>query len=90
MTLKFLPPQSNDSPRSGLAQWIDARNESSLDMKVDGTIDMLFCDSDAPLREQEVRRLLPQMNPWGLILMHDANSSMKIVRESALGWKQKD
>jgi len=69
---------------SGLAQWIEARNESSLDMKVDGVIDMLFCDSDAPLREQEVRRFLPQMNQWGLILMHDANSSMKIVRESAL------
>ncbi len=69
---------------SGLVQWIDARNESSLDMKVAGSIDMLFCDSDAPLREQEVRRFLPQMNPWGLILMHDANSSMKIVRESAL------
>ena len=69
---------------SGLAQWIDARNETSLDMKVSGTIDMLFCDSDAPLREQEVRRFLPQMNPWGLILMHDASSSMKIVRESAL------
>ena len=69
---------------SGLAQWIDARNESSLDMKVDGIIDMLFCDSDAPLREQEVRRFLPQMNPWGLILMHDASSAMKIVRESAL------
>jgi prolipoprotein diacylglyceryl transferase len=69
---------------SGLAQWIDARNESSLDMKVDGTIDMLFCDSDAPLREQEVRRFLPRMNPWGLILMHDGSSSMKVVRESAL------
>jgi predicted O-methyltransferase YrrM len=53
-------------------------------MSVEGTIDMLFCDSDAPLREQEVRRFLPQMNPWGLILMHDANSAMKIVRESAL------
>jgi len=35
---------------SGLAQWIDARNESSLDMKVSGAIYMLFCDSDAPLR----------------------------------------
>ena len=69
---------------SDLGQWIDARNVSSLDMNVEGTIDMLFCDSDAPLREQEVRRFLPQMNPWGLILMHDANSAMKIVRESAL------
>ena len=39
-------------------QWID-----SLDMNVEGTIDMLFCDSDAPLREWEVRRFLPQMLP---------------------------
>jgi len=69
---------------SGLGGWIDARNESSLDMKVAGRIDMLFCDSDAPLREQEVRRFLPQMNPHGLILMHDASSSMKTVREAAL------
>ena len=69
---------------SGLGQWIDARNESSLDMKVDGRIDLLFCDSDAPLREREVRKFLPQMNPHGLILMHDASSSMKVVRESAL------
>jgi prolipoprotein diacylglyceryl transferase len=69
---------------SGVGGWIDARNESSLDMKVSGRIDMLFCDSDAPLREQEVRKFLPQMNPHGLILMHDASSSMKTVREAAL------
>ena len=69
---------------SELAQWIDARNESSLDMKVAGRIDLLFCDSDAPIREQEVRKFLPQMNPHGLILMHDASSSMKTVREAAL------
>ena len=69
---------------SELGQWIDARNESSLEMKIEGRIDLLFCDSDAPLREQEVRRFLPQMNPHGLILMHDANSAMKTVREGAL------
>jgi prolipoprotein diacylglyceryl transferase len=69
---------------SGLAKWIDARNESSLEMKVDGRIDMLFCDSDVPLREQEVRRFLQQINPYGLILMHDASSAMKSVREGAL------
>jgi predicted O-methyltransferase YrrM len=69
---------------SGLGEWIDARNESSLDMRVEGRIDMLFCDSDAPLREQEVRKFLPQMNPHGLILMHDASSLMKTVREGAL------
>jgi predicted O-methyltransferase YrrM len=69
---------------SGLSDWIDARNESSLEMKVAGRIDLLFCDSDAPLREQEVRRFLSQMNPHGLILMHDASSAMKTVREAAL------
>jgi len=69
---------------SGLEPWIDARNESSLEIKVDGRIDLLFCDSDTPIREREVRRFLPQMNPHGLILMHDASSSMKTVREAAL------
>lgn len=69
---------------SGLAEWIDLRNESSLEMKVEGRIDLLYCDSDLPLREQEVRRFLPQMNPHGLILMHDASSDLKIVRDGAL------
>jgi predicted O-methyltransferase YrrM len=69
---------------SGLAEWIDCRNESSLEMKVNGRIDLLFSDSDMPVREQEVRRFLPQMNPNGLILMHDASSHLKHVREAAL------
>lgn len=69
---------------AGLSKWIEARHESSLEMSVDGRIDMLFCDSDVPLREQEVRRFLPQINPYGLILMHDASSAMKSVREGAL------
>ncbi len=69
---------------SGLGKWIEARNASSLEMEVDGPIDMLFCDSDPELREQEVRRFLPQMNPYGLILIHDASSHMKSVREGAL------
>jgi predicted O-methyltransferase YrrM len=63
---------------------IDLRNESSLEMKVDGTIDLFFSDSDMPIREQEVRRYLPQISPFGLILMHDASSHLKEVREAAL------
>jgi predicted O-methyltransferase YrrM len=70
--------------KSALGGWIDARNESSLEMKVEGRIDLLFCDSDAPIRGQEVRHFLPQVNPYGLILMHDASSSMKTVRDAAL------
>ncbi len=69
---------------SELSRWIECRNESSLDMKVEGTIDLLFSDSDMPIREQEVRRILPQMNPNGVILMHDASSHLKQVRDAAL------
>lgn len=68
---------------SGLGDWIELRNQSSLDMKVEGTIDLFFSDSDLPIREQEVRRFLPQINPFGLILMHDASSHLKVVREAA-------
>src|SRR5271157_315482 len=63
---------------------IDLRNESSLEMKVEGTIDLLFSDSDMPIREEEVQRYLPQISPFGLILMHDASSHLKQVRDAAL------
>lgn len=63
---------------------IDLRNESSLEMKVEGTIDLFFSDSDMPIREQEVRRYLPQISPFGIILMHDASSHLKQVRDAAL------
>src|ERR1700679_975024 len=38
-----------------LAPFIELRNESSLEMTVEGTIDLLFSDSDMPIRELEVR-----------------------------------
>ena len=69
---------------SPLRPRIELRNESSLEMTVEGTIDLLFSDSDMPVREAEVKRFLPQMNPHGLILMHDASSHLKVVREAAL------
>jgi prolipoprotein diacylglyceryl transferase len=69
---------------SGLMQWIDLRNISSLDLNVDGAIDLLFSDSEITIREQEVRHFLPQINPTGLILMHDASSHLKTLREAAL------
>ncbi|MBV8207593.1 MAG: class I SAM-dependent methyltransferase [Acidobacteria bacterium] len=73
---------------SGLQQWIQLRNQSSLELEVAGPIDLLFSDSDLPVREQEVRRFLPLMNPHGLILMHDASSHLKVVREAALRLEQ--
>jgi predicted O-methyltransferase YrrM len=69
---------------SALADWIECRNESSLETKINGTIDLLFSDSDQAIREQEVRRFLPQVSPNGLILIHDASSHQKTVREAAL------
>ena len=68
---------------SPLSRFIELRNQSSLEMIVDGTIDLFFSDSDMLIREQEVKRFLPQMNPNGLILMHDASSHHKVVRDAA-------
>ena len=68
---------------SGLAAWIDLRNASSLEMQVDGPIDLLYCDSDIAIREIEVRRFLPQVRAHGLVLMHDASSHFGTVREAA-------
>ncbi len=68
---------------SGLADWIDLRNESSLEMQVQGRIDLLYSDSDMPIREAEVRRFLPQLNPQGLVLLHDASTHLDIVRKAA-------
>jgi predicted O-methyltransferase YrrM len=69
---------------SPLAPWVELRNQSSLEMQVEGTIDLFFSDSDLPIREAEVKRFLPQINPHGIILMHDASSHLKTVREAAL------
>jgi len=68
---------------SGLAEFIELRNGSSLEMEVDGTIDILFSDSDMPIREAEVKRFLPQIRSTGLILLHDASSHLKTVRNAA-------
>jgi predicted O-methyltransferase YrrM len=68
---------------SPLAKFIELRNGSSLEMEVEGTIDLVFADSDTDIRAAEVKRFLPQIRPTGLILMHDASSHMKTVREAA-------
>lgn len=73
---------------SGLRNWIEYRNQSSLETKVDGVIDLLFSDSDVPIREAEIRRFLPQVAPGGLVLAHDASSQFKLVREAALRLEQ--
>ena len=69
---------------AGLSDWVETRNESSTETKINGAIDFLFSDSALAIREQEIRRLLPQVSPRGLIAIHDASSHFKIVREAAL------
>ncbi len=73
---------------SGLAPWIESRLESSLETVIDadrdGTIDLLYSDSHLANREAEIRRLLPQLDPRGVLVIHDASSHFKLVREAAL------
>jgi len=55
-----------------------------LEVTVPAAIDMLFSDSAIEVREQEVRHFLPMISPQGVILMHDASSHLKTVRDAAL------
>jgi predicted O-methyltransferase YrrM len=73
---------------SGLAPWIESRLESSLQTSIEGSIDLFYSDSDLANREAEIRRLLPQLDPRGLLVIHDASSHFKIVREAALRLEQ--
>ena len=73
---------------SGLESWIEYRNESSLETRIDGAMEILFSDSHLTIREQEIRRFLPQVAPRGLILIHDASSHFQVVREAALRLEQ--
>jgi len=69
---------------SGLAAWIESRLESSLETNIEGTIDLLYSDSHMANREAEIRRWLPQLDPRGLLVIHDASSHFKVVREAVL------
>ncbi len=73
---------------SKLRRRIEYRNGSSLEQTIDGAIDILYSDSDVNIREQEVRKFLPQIRPGGLVLIHDASSHFKVVRAAALRLEQ--
>jgi len=68
---------------SAVSHRIECRNQSSLELKVEGKIDLFFSDSESTIREQEIRNFLPQISPQGLILMHDTSSHFKVAREAA-------
>jgi predicted O-methyltransferase YrrM len=88
ITIEFDPDIRNRAlvrfESSGLSPWIESRLESSLDTVIDDTIDILYSDSHLSNREAEIRRLLPQLDPRGLLVIHDASSHFKVVREAAL------
>lgn len=69
---------------SSVREWIECRNQSSLEVQVDSMIDLFFSDSYLQGREEEIRRFLPRINPQGLILVHDASSHFRVVRETML------
>lgn len=73
---------------SGLAGWIECRNQSSLEMEIEGTIDVFFSDSDLAIRENEIRHFLKQIRPNGLILMHDTSSHYAVARQAAFRLEQ--
>jgi predicted O-methyltransferase YrrM len=74
--------------QQGLSSHIDLRLSSSFELELPETIDLLFCDSDVNVREEEVRRFIDRVNPFGLILMHDAGSNFQVVRHGALRLEQ--
>jgi len=55
-----------------------------LDAEIDGSIDLYFCDSLLGMREREIRKFLSQINPQGLILVHDASTHFAVVRDVVL------
>jgi predicted O-methyltransferase YrrM len=87
ITIEYDPAVFNKAKElidaSGLGRWIEYRQASSLETKIDGQIDLLYSDSDIQIREREVRRFLPQIAPRGLVLIHDSSSHFKVVCEAA-------
>jgi predicted O-methyltransferase YrrM len=59
-----------------------------LETNIEGTIDLLYSDSHLANREAEIRRLLPSLDPRGVLVIHDASSHFKIVRDAALRLEQ--
>lgn len=73
-----------------LKEYVDFRKCSSLDLKIDEPIDILFCDSDPRIRMKEVEHFWDNLHPHSLILIHDVNSGChNELRQELLGWKDR-
>ncbi len=75
---------------AGLAAVAEAQKASGIGSLIEigngtaprGTIDMLLCAGAQP--EAEIRRLLPQVSPHGLILLHDPAAAKRLENEGLL------
>ena len=69
----------------GLQDVVECRLGSSLEMTVEGTIDLLFVDSDPQIRIKEIQRFWNQLTTSSLIVVHDVNSGIhKPLRDEIL------
>lgn len=53
---------------------VECRLVSSLDMQVEGDIDILFSDSLPEIRMKEIDKFWPQLKSTSTIIVHDVNS----------------
>ncbi len=60
---------------------VDVRSQSATESKFEGSVDLLVCSVD---HEQVVRRLLQQINPFGIVLLHAGKGDFAALREFAL------
>ena len=69
---------------SAVVDWIKLSNRALSESDLNGSIDLLFLNGKPEDRESELRHFLPKMNPNGVILMSESNSTIGIVRNTAL------
>ena len=68
----------------GLCDFIELRNQSSLQATIADPIDMLLLDSELHLRVHEFERLRPQLRPGAIVIFHDTSTLHRIVREDVI------
>jgi len=71
---------------AGFTALVEVRNQPVLESKIEGNIDLLFSSTNysSANYEQVVQRFLPQINPFGLLLLHTSEGDYEKAREFAL------
>lgn len=60
--------------KSGLEDFAECREQSSLELGIDEDIDLLFLDSEPSLRVAELEYFWQRLTPQSLVVIHDVNS----------------